>query len=297
MLTKSMNVVDLIVKRLRALAQNSPDLQNATKLYEAILPILRDANIYAVPVSLTPEQARVKMENGLPLLHDQHLGLSVEAVRKLILQLARAVEAIHGVIDDGDPLLRTEAAHRIRLALEENRLNISALLPYIVAGDDRPVASTAQEIDLDTNLVLVLAHNALEPALHEWRRELTPLAEGIKWHKGFCFVCGAVASLGELQGNDQAMHLRCGQCGADWPFRRLLCLYCGNEDHNTQKYLYAEKEREKMHVEVCDKCKGYIKVIASFDPTPAEMLSIEDLATLHLDYIAQERGYVRRTVL
>ena len=96
MLTKSMNVVDLIVKRLRALAQNSPDLQNAAKLYEAILPILRDADIHPAPVSLTPEQARVKMESGQPLLHDQHLELSVEAVRELILKLARAVESIHG---------------------------------------------------------------------------------------------------------------------------------------------------------------------------------------------------------
>ena len=297
MLTKSMYAVDPIVKRIRALAQNSPDLQNAAKLYEAILPILRDADIHPAPVSLTPEQARVKMESGQPLLHDQHLELSVEAVRDLILKLARAVESIHVVIEDSDPLLRTESAHRIRLALEENRLNISALLPHVVANENRPVASAAQEIELDTGLILVLTHNALELALHAWRRELTPLAKGIEWHKGFCFVCGAVASLGELQGNDQAMHLRCGQCGADWPFRRLLCLYCGNEDHNTQKYLYSEKEREKMRVEVCDKCKGYIKVIASFDPTPAAMLSIEDLATLHLDYIAQELGYVRRTVL
>jgi FdhE protein len=50
-----------------------------------------------------------------------------------------------------------------------------------------------------------------------------------------------------------------------------------------------------MRVEVCDSCSGYLKVIATFDPTPPEMLAVADLATLHLDYIAQERGYVRCT--
>jgi FdhE protein len=218
-------------------------------------------------------------------------------VRELILQLVHAVESIHGEIGASDPLLCTEAARRIRLALEENRLNIGDLLPHVVAGKNEHVMSVAQSIELNPRLVLILTHKALEPALHSWRRQLIPLAEGLEWHKGFCFVCGAIASLGELQGNDQVMHLRCGQCGADWPFRRLLCLYCGNEDHNTQKYLYPENEREKMHVEVCEKCKGYIKVIASFAPTPAELLTVEDLATLHLDYLAQEQGYLRQPIL
>ncbi|MGE5172370.1 MAG: formate dehydrogenase accessory protein FdhE, partial [Betaproteobacteria bacterium] len=50
---------------------------------------------------------------------------------------------------------------------------------------------------------------------------------------------------------------------------------------------------EKMRVEACDKCHGCLKVISSFSPTPPEMLPVEDLATLHLDYIARERGYAR----
>ena len=51
-----------------------------------------------------------------------------------------------------------------------------------------------------------------------------------------------------------------------------------------------------MRVEVCDQCKGYLKVIVSFTPTPTNHLLIEDLATLHMDYIAQARGYKRAPV-
>ena len=73
-------------------------------------------------------------------------------------------------------------------------------------------------------------------------------------------------------------------------------MYCGNQDHNSLGYLYAESQPDKMRVEVCDQCHGYLKVIASFSPTPPELLAIEDLATLHLDYIAQQRGYARVAV-
>ncbi|HXX58395.1 MAG TPA: formate dehydrogenase accessory protein FdhE, partial [Thermodesulfovibrionales bacterium] len=91
-------------------------------------------------------------------------------------------------------------------------------------------------------------------------------------------------------------HLRCGQCGADWPFRRLECARCGGGDRDALEYLYAEGERERMRVEVCGRCNGYLKVIASFTPTPPEMLAVEDLATLHLDYVAQGRGYAQSPI-
>ncbi len=292
---------DPIVQRLNALAQESPDLKEAAQVYEAILPLLRDADLHVAPVSITPEQAREKMTRGLVLLHDLDLGLDLQAVRELMLQLARAVETKGRKnqpyklrLPWAQALYESDAgARRIRMALEENRLDIGALLVYIASGESGPFTSAAQSLQLDPSLMWTLAQNALKPALRSWCRQLTPLAEGIPWHKGYCFVCGAVAMLGELQEDDQAKHLRCGQCGADWSFRRLQCMYCGNEDHRTQQYFYAESQGEKTRIEMCDKCHGYLKVIAAFTPTPPEMLTVEDLATLHLDYIAQERGYKR----
>jgi hypothetical protein len=40
--------------------------------------------------------------------------------------------------------------------------------------------------------------------------------------------------------------------------------------------------------------QGIPDIIAAFTPTPPEMLQVEDLATLHLDFIAQKSGYARR---
>jgi FdhE protein len=298
---KPSKTVDPIVRRLRALVKDSPDLRDAAQVYEIILPILRDADPCSGPVSITQEEARTKMKRGLPLLHGLDLEIDGQAAGELMTELAWAVERagkkkrrhglrlpwVHGSEKPGT------AARRMRLALEGNRLDVGALLQHAAANEKGPAATAAQRLGLDPDLAWTLAQNALRPALRAWCRQLIPLAREIPWHKGYCFVCGASPMLGEFQENDQVKHLRCGQCGADWLFRRLQCSYCGNEDHRTLGYLCAESTGERMRAEVCEKCHGYLKVIASFTPTAPEMLAAEDLATLHLDYIARERGYAR----
>ncbi|HYA31747.1 MAG TPA: formate dehydrogenase accessory protein FdhE, partial [Thermodesulfovibrionales bacterium] len=259
-------------------------------LYEAILPLLSNTSLCPAPVSLTLAEARRKMQEGLPLLHSLDLELSAEAVHKLMTDLARAIENIW---DKKVSSESRDAIRLVRVALEENTLDVSRLLPLVTAGEGDALASAAHTLQIDPWLVRTLLQSALKPALRAWCRQLAPLAEGIPWNKGSCFICGAQAVLGELQGNNLIKHLRCGECGADWVVRRLQCTYCGNEDHKTLGYFSPKGQSGNARVEVCDKCKGYLKVIPSFTPMSAEMLAVEDLATLHLDCIARERGYAR----
>jgi FdhE protein len=282
------DLIDTVIQRLRNVLRESPHLKDAAQLYETILPLLIDVELCAGTLSITPDQARTKMEMGLPLLHDLNLELDGQAVCDLMLRLVRALETA----DWNSNELKAEA-RRTRLAIEEGTLDFGSMLPDIVAGRKDLLMSSAESLQLDCDLIWTLSQNALKPALRAWSQQLTPLAEGVTWDKGFCFVCGAGATLGEFQGNNMVKHLRCGQCGADWLFHRVQCMYCGNEDHKTLGYLYVENQPDKMRTEVCDKCRGYLKVIPAFSPTPAEILQVEDLATLHLDYIAQKRGYTR----
>jgi FdhE protein len=314
MLSKPTENTDPIVERLRAFAHESPDLGDAARLYETVLPLLRDADLHVVPIPLDAEEVRVRMESGVPLLSGIDLELDLQAAGELMLQLVQSIESIginnrtgrswlpwgrtsdlNGAGAQGKDPFNVSAHKQIRKALENGRLNVGEILAFIAAGDSDVVTTLAQSLGLDPSLLKIMAGYTLKPAFHAWRRQLAVLAEGIQWNKGSCFICGAAATLGELQDNDQVKHLRCGQCGADWMFRRLLCVQCGNEDHGTQRYLYFENRHENARVEVCGCCSGYLKVISTFAPTPPEMLAVEDLATLHLDYIAQERGYSRST--
>ena len=56
--------------------------------------------------------------------------------------------------------------------------------------------------------------------------------------------------------------------------------------------MQVEGER-RFHVLVCDACHGYLPVGNAFDPPPAELLVLDDLASIHLAIAAIERGYQR----
>lgn len=306
-----------VLERLQAVVQSSPDLKEMAQLYAIVLPILRDADLHVEPVSIDPEQAHAKLEAGLALLHDAELALDDDAACALLVGLARALEAsdqkarsgrrfpwtknakpnglaLYERAQLGDvDLLRASASRQIRVAFESGGLPVGPLLAHVAAGDRAFVSSLAQSRQLDAGLLWTLAQNTLKPALQAWCRQLEPLARDLDWPRGYCFVCGAAATLAQLQDNAEGKHLRCGMCGADWSFPRLRCMYCGNSRQDTLSYLYSEGQRDKVRIEVCDECGGYLKVVTSFSPLSPEMLPVEDLATLHFDFIAQERGYAR----
>jgi FdhE protein len=274
---------DPLERRLGALVLEWPDLARAAEVYRVTLPLLRNVRPIAAPIPLTEDQARRKLAEGEFLLHGATLVFDHSGARELMLGLARNLEAVG-----------LDAISPIRSALEGDRLVLEELLGHVSDGDYPSLAARAEEQALDPPLLWTLAQSALKPTLRAWCGELAPLVHTAgEWEKACCFICGAPASLGELQGNEQAKHLRCGQCGADWLIRRLQCIYCGNGDTSLFGILSPEGRPENVRVEVCDKCHGYLKVVTRFAPSSSEELAVEDLSTLFLDCLAQERGYRR----
>jgi FdhE protein len=274
---------DPLERRLSALVRDMPGLREAAEVYRVTLPLLREAGPIAVPIGLTEDRAREKISRGEPLLCGCELLFDRDATRGLLLRLARALE------ETG-----LAGMSPIRQAFTEDRLIPGELLGHAAMGDYPSVAARAEERGLSPPLLWTLAQSALKPALRGWCRELAPLVPGTDvWENADCYLCGAPASLGELQGNEGARHLRCGQCGADWPCRRLRCVYCGNEDPASLGILYPDGRRDMIRVEVCELCRGYLKVVAAFAPASPEELALVDLSTLYLDHYAQGQGYYR----
>ncbi|HSL92573.1 MAG TPA: formate dehydrogenase accessory protein FdhE, partial [Candidatus Limnocylindrales bacterium] len=67
----------------------------------------------------------------------------------------------------------------------------------------------------------------------------------------------------------------------------------GNEDTASLGILYPDGRRDKIRVEVCEVCRGYLKVVSNFAPATPEELALEDLSTLYLDCYARGQGYLR----
>jgi hypothetical protein len=286
------HTADPAISRLRALASDFPALKETALAYETILPLLREADLGAAPAILSTDEAVAKMEKGSFLLKDVELNLDNGAYCDLMARLALALEQL-----GRDRYTRAEAARNIRVALEAESLDAGSLLADMTDGISDRTSPMSSDHSLEHDLLWTLGWSSIRPALRKWQRQLSPLVDAAGWGKGHCFVCGAAAAFAELRGNNQSRHLRCSQCGADWPVRRLQCVYCGNDDHRSLSFLYAASQNNPARAEVCDSCNRYIKAILSFEPLSPDLLVVEDLATLSLDFIAMEHGYRRGPAL
>ena len=185
---------DPLERRLGDLVREWPDLAGAAEVYRVTLPLLRNVRPIAAPISLTGDQARRKLAEGEYLLHGVPLVFDHGGARELMLGLARNLEKAG-----------LAAISPIRSALEGDRLVLEDLLGHVSDGDYPSLAARAEEQALDPLLLWTLAQSALKPTLRDWCGKLSPLVHAAgEWEKPCCFICGAPASLGELQGNEQA---------------------------------------------------------------------------------------------
>jgi len=130
------------------------------------------------------------------------------------------------------------------------------------------------------------------PMLQSCRRAWAERAPA-DWASGYCPICGSWPALAEIRGLDGARHLRCGCCGSDWRTEWLRCPFCGEGDHEKLGSLVSPDRLARETIEVCDRCRGYVKTMTTLSSIRPDHVVLQDLATLVLDIAALERGYRR----
>jgi FdhE protein len=285
----------LLDRRLAALRKSRPDLEQALDLQEQLIRVtlMSVRGPETRPFALPREQLARRLRQGIPLLHDQPAHVDVHYAADLFSRLVNVLQ------DRADPdrgdRLEVLVAAIVGGALDPQRLFTEAFVQH-----PDHLAELADEAGVDRELLGTLAALSVAPLLRAYAERLLPLAErlddgspeGAVWQQGYCPICGAWPVLGELRGVELAEYLRCSACGCGWRSRRLFCPYCGNDDHRTLQTLTVDGE-QRFRISVCERCHGYLKVGNSFDPPPADLLALDDIASLHLDLVAIERGYAR----
>lgn len=269
------------LKRLDELAVRTPALADAVGFYKAVFPVLHEAQMAVEEFPLAAQAAQRKLLAAQPVLIGEELPLDEKAARALFLRLCRAVESLQ----------TTSAAKKIRRAVERRALDLVEVWAA-AQGDRLRLESLAIEHQLDLPLLAFLAQTSLRPALRAWVAGFKQSVDTDMWGRGCCPMCGSPPLLAEIQGKEGERRLRCA-CGADWAYPRMQCAFCGNRDHKTLGQLTVAGEDEKYRLQTCDRCRGYLKTIVTFEPTPVDLLAVEDLATVHLDLIAGDYDYLR----
>jgi FdhE protein len=269
------------LERLGQAVEESPSLREAAALQEAILRAIYREPPQVGTLDLQHGDAAEKLRGGVPLLRNEYVPLNMPAIEALVLQLCRAVR---GLGEAGT------SADAIAAALAQGLLNLDALVQEVLLGQVGALRERATDLDLDGDMLCTLLRFSLFPALEQLARQLAPLRGAATWQQGYCPTCGGWPLLGEYRGLEQTRFLRCGLCATEWAVDRLLCPFCGSRSHENLGYLYVEGDEHKRAA-TCDNCRGYVKMLATLAPIPAAELAIHDLATIHLDMVALERGY------
>jgi formate dehydrogenase maturation protein FdhE len=110
-----------------------------------------------------------------------------------------------------------------------------------------------------------------------------------------CPRCGGAPQLSILDagsamsGDGSSRQLLCASCLTTWPFRRVVCPQCGEEDERKLGYFHSPSF-EHVRVDACDTCCRYLKNV---DLTKLGLCVplVDEIAAAPLDAWAREHGY------
>jgi len=95
------------------------------------------------------------------------------------------------------------------------------------------------------------------------------------------------SSFGDADGGSR--QLQCATCFTRWPFPRVRCARCGEEDERRLGY-YRSSAFDHLRVDACDTCKHYLK---SVDLTRLGIAVpvVDEVAGAALDLWARDHDY------
>lgn len=258
--------------RLRELAASAPSLSGYLLLMAELAD--RQASIMAAPPA--DETAADDVRNpdsghpdSIQALIDLDLG---DALTPLLPPLLRDFPAPSAAVE--------QALHRIAEADGEA---VNRWVADLWSGQPMP-----GDIGL-----LPFISAALQVELARWAAALQPDELGRPTEPGRCPVCAGwpVASILRTVGETPGLrYLHCGFCASEWLYPRIQCVHCGNGEQIA--YHGIEGGDPAVQAETCDVCHTYLKRIDR-DKSPGADPLADDLASLALDVLMGEAGYLR----
>ncbi|MGA7992167.1 MAG: formate dehydrogenase accessory protein FdhE [Thermoanaerobaculia bacterium] len=133
--------------------------------------------------------------------------------------------------------------------------------------------------------------------LRPWAEVLAALGVTLERprHEGHCPACGngAVVSVRREvpESMGAARSLVCALCGTEWPYPRIRCAACREEDP-AKLPSFQTAAHPAVRIEACETCKRYVKSLdLTLDARP--LPEVDDLVSLAMDLWAIDEGWTR----
>jgi formate dehydrogenase accessory protein FdhE len=176
-----------------------------------------------------------------------------------------------------------ELSREARALLASPQSHIHALLTYWTAPSDRQFFAKAIVQPYAECLVA---------------RRIAPQQRGLRQAETHCPSCGGNPQVSILHSAEHESAaggggrlLMCATCSHTWPFRRVRCAHCGQEDEHTLSYFHAP-ELDHLRVDACDVCRRYIKTV-DLTRQGRAVPFVDEILGAPLDVWASEHGYAK----
>jgi FdhE protein len=266
------------LKTIEAYKTTSPHYVELLDILSDILILREECRKDMADVFTAVDESLItkKMAGGLPLIDFSCGHFDLSKPREYFL-------ALLGIAEKRAPGETIEMAEKIRNgSYDFEKLVLNS---FYVQDDETPVDAEQDFFDL----VELFLEESLRPSLEFVAQKYADVIARSEWSEGYCPVCGKEPKIGQIRG-EEGRFLFCNQCGCEWHFLRIKCPFCSNEEQQSLAYFTVEGD-EQYRVDVCNECKRYIKIVDFRESKQEPNLDVEDIATLHLDILANEEGY------
>ncbi len=265
--------------RLQALKKRYPAYEHFFDFYAQV--ILTRKGFEKTPQVKVPKIEKqvfdLKLKEGFPLLSPDEFSLDTNHAQELFFRLC---EGLKGIPET------KEKAEKIEAYFKDHPEDLpQAFKSFLEKKDFSPDG-------LDENVFNFLLFQSLKPSLHACAEGLTPLLKNVYWDKGYCPICGHYPYMAALRENGKKF-AKCSFCEYEWQIERIFCPFCGHKDHKKLRYFEVEGE-EGYRVYLCEACKCYLKTVDERVLADVVDLELEDIATIHLDILAEKEGYKKK---
>lgn len=271
--------------RLDELASEKEGYRERLEFYKSVFGFLMEAREKSGPIQAVPseEDAVIRLKEGFPLMD----RLKIEPD---IGQIAENYDEILKLAEKG-----TRAGEDVFKAVKGIREKVDDFPDFLLHyfRESRADGVLEKEPDEVKEFVSFGLHIAVKPFYESYAIRCVDLAPLADWEMGYCPVCGGGAAVSVLKGEEGKRILLCCRCGYEWKFKRVRCPFCDNTDNHKLQYIRFE-DAPSYRIDVCEECKGYLKGIDSRWFPGLVTPEAEDLATPHLDLIAEKEGYSKK---
>ena len=277
--------VEKIKNRVKAMVKERPSHKEVLEFYKDLVTEQYSAlsKIKTTSIEIDKEDAKVKIMQGFPLVEKKALTLDIPSATRLFKRLCKLMSQNKKGSRD---------VERITQALKNKEIDLMELFKQTDSNNDEYVTALSKKLQVKEDVLSFLARNSIKPIYETYAKELKDYVDQEQWWKGYCPICGSEPFISELK-EEGARFLVCSSCNFEWRFNRVKCPFCENEESGKLRYFYTEKEGRVYRVDVCEKCKRYIKTVDTVESGIDFIPLLEDIGTLHLDIVAQKEGYTK----